>query len=262
MKSTITLTFGDQAENHVGMQKIGKLAIEGFNRNDLLDAKKKFEKKGYKCNIVNLSKNLPKEYAESVEKAYLLIVRDGINCLLSDFTDSGADELLKEQKTLVPDKKAFMYGRVVNKVARYNLCFDTVAQEPDYKNGKGRIVAYSTVPMLSKLRDELEKYFGKKGKGLAVEGNYYYDVKKCYIGYHGDSERVLVIGLRLGAMIPLHYQWFYKGEEVGDRLKINFKHGDLYVMSEKATGNDWKLKNVATLRHAAGTEKVLGFDKN
>lgn len=29
-KNTITITFGDQAENHVGMQKIGKMANEGF----------------------------------------------------------------------------------------------------------------------------------------------------------------------------------------------------------------------------------------
>jgi hypothetical protein len=31
----------------------------------------------------------------------------------------------------------------------------------------------------------------------------------------------------------------------------------MYVMSEKATGNDWKKKNILTLRHAAGAEKYL-----
>lgn len=30
-------------------------------------------------------------------------------------------------------------------------------------------------------------------------------------------------------------------------------------MSEKATGNDWKMSSIPTLRHAAGTEKVLGL---
>ena len=30
-KKTVTLTWGCQAENHVGMQKIGKLAENGFN---------------------------------------------------------------------------------------------------------------------------------------------------------------------------------------------------------------------------------------
>lgn len=28
--NTITITFGDQVENHVGMQKISNLAAEGF----------------------------------------------------------------------------------------------------------------------------------------------------------------------------------------------------------------------------------------
>ena len=40
------------------------------------------------------------------------------------------------------------------------------------------------------------------------EGNYYYDIKKCGIGFHGDAERRKVVGIRLGDSIPLHFQWF------------------------------------------------------
>lgn len=32
-------------------------------------------------------------------------------------------------------------------------------------------------------------------------------------------------------------------------------------MSEKATGYDWKLKKIPTLRHAAGAEKYLTIKK-
>ena len=39
---------------------------------------------------------------------------------------------------------------------------------------------------------------GKKGENLICEGNRYFDIKKCGIGWHGDSERKKVIGLRLG----------------------------------------------------------------
>ena len=43
---TITLTWGCQAENHVGMEKIGKgLSKSGFTSKDLEDVKKIFEKK-------------------------------------------------------------------------------------------------------------------------------------------------------------------------------------------------------------------------
>ncbi len=251
MKSTITLTFGDQAENHVGMQQIGKMANSGFTRDDLSEIKKKFEEKGCICRLVRLNKNLPKEY--TADDAYVLVIRGGVNALLEE----GADELLKEQNTLTPDKKALMYGRVVNKTARYNLCFDKKGQTPDYNKGKGRIVAFSKVPLLSKLRDELSKILENKGDDLVVEGNYYYDVTQTGISYHGDAERLRVIGVRLGATIPLHYHWFYQSQPVGETIKFNFKHGDMYIMSEKATGNDWKLKNIPTLRHAAGAKKYL-----
>ena len=90
---------------------------------------------------------------------------------------------------------------------------------------------------------------------MACEGNYYYDVSKCGIGFHGDGERKRVVGLRLGASIPLHYQWFHKSRPVGERSIIMLNHGDLYVMSEKAVGTDWLLKNTLTLRHAAGSKK-------
>jgi hypothetical protein len=36
-------------------------------------------------------------------------------------------------------------------------------------------------------------------------------------------------------------------------------HGDLYVMSEKAVGQDWKRKVIPTLRHAAGAKKYTGL---
>ena len=45
------------------------------------------------------------------------------------------------------DKKAFMYGRVVDKHARWNLCFDEKAREPEYAKGCGRIVAFKHIPI-------------------------------------------------------------------------------------------------------------------
>ena len=40
--SCITITFGDQAENHKGMQIIGNVADNGFSISDLELAKQKF----------------------------------------------------------------------------------------------------------------------------------------------------------------------------------------------------------------------------
>ena len=37
--------------------------------------------------------------------------------------------------------------------------------------------------------------------------------------------------------------------------------GDIYIMSEKAVGSDWRKSSMYTLRHAAGSNKYLSLDK-
>lgn len=254
---TTTITFGDQAENHVGMQKLGDMADEGFSYEDLKNAKDIFENKGYVCELIKLhnlvtEKNMEYDkyvYAQ-IQKAYLLIIREGVKAFKID-----EDDLNSELSELEWDTKAKMYGRVVDKHARYNLCFDEDGQEPDYPNGKGRIVAFDDVPLLKKLRRRLPKFFGPKATELVAEGNLYYDTSKCGIGYHGDSERRKVIALRLGESMQLCYRWYHRLVPVGKKLTITLNHGDVYAMSEKAVGTDWKSKTILTLRHAAGCKK-------
>ena len=261
LEGTVTITFGDQAENHVGMQKIGQLAENGFSLDDLKAAMAKFETAGCECQLMNLNEFLPAEI--EAEGAAILVVRNGVKVLLGDGGEGGDDEqpgpdrVFAELANLKVDKKAKMRGRVVNKHARWNLCFDEKAQEPDYEAGKGRVVAYETVPLTARIRAKLPTFVGEKAQGLTAEGNYYYDVSQCGIGFHGDSERKRVIAMRLGKTMPLHYQWFQRSLPIGTRAKLSIGHGDVYLMSEKATGFDWKKKIMPTLRHAAGCKKYL-----
>jgi len=247
---TITLTFGDRAENHVGMQKIGIEAEHGFSVQDLENAKIRFEQNGCFCEIINLNQYLPP--GASAEDATILIVRNGVNSLLTTI-GSNSDQMFEELVSLNWDTKAKMYGRVVNKTARYNLCLDIVAQEPNYEEGRGRIVAYDSVPLSKHIRDCLPALIDG-GSELAGELNYYYK-KDCGIGFHGDAERLKVVAIRVGQSPPIHYQWYFKGEPVGQRAILPLNHGDIYVMSQKTTGNDWKKKNIYTLRHATGGPK-------
>ncbi len=241
LKSTITLTYGDVCESHAGMQKIGKLAAEGLSHERL----KSIHKKYADSELIRLHRN------DNHDRAYLLIIRDGVNKLM----DGGLDELIEEQKKLEPDTKAYMRGRVVNKHARHNLCFSEKHQEADFENGKGTIIAFDEVYYTTKLKHKLEKLF--KVNDLQIEGNYYYDIDKCYIGYHGDSERRIVIGVRLGETFGLQYQWFNKYEKKGKPIKVELNSGDIYAMSDKAVGYDWKKSSIYTLRHAAGNNDYL-----
>lgn len=89
------------------------------------------------------------------------------------------------------------------------MIFSGEVQESDYENKKGRIIPYEEVSLLAKIRNNLGTYFGDKAEGLHAEGNYYYDMKNTYIGFHGDAERRKVVAMRLGTIsMPFHYQWF------------------------------------------------------
>jgi hypothetical protein len=233
---TTTLTFGDVAENHVKMEQIGSRCApgEGFSMLDLVRARRQFQAIGVICEVLCLS-----------SKAAVLIIRNGLATILDP------DALLKEQETLEKDKKALMYGRVVNKKARWNLCFAEEGHEPAYEEGKGRVVPYSNLPLLATLVAALPVWFGEKALSLKGEGNYYY-APTCGIGYHGDTERRKVIAVRLGAPMSLHFQGFQYGIPVGPHHEVALGHGDMYMMSEKAVGTDWKSSSILTFRHAAG----------
>ena len=99
-------------------------------------------------------------------------------------------------------------------------------------------------------------YIGSKTKVIinVVEGNRYYNLKTTGIGFHGDTERVVVICITIGGggNYPMRWQWFKDGLPVGESIDVELNDGDVYIMSEKATGNDWKKRSIKTLRHAAG----------
>ena len=255
----ITLTFGDMAENHVGMEQIGKMVDkdQGFNIDDLNIIKNNMEELGSKCELLSLAIDYD-DFA--ISPAYVLVIRKGVNNLLSQKIKQ--KKIFKEQKKLDYDKKAFMYGRVVNKHARWNLCFDDKSREPDYEEGKGRIVGYDEVPLMKALKEQIEKIMGPKALDLKVESNYYFDTRKCGIGFHGDSERRKVIGVRLGySSMPMYWQWFHNGISIADPIIVPLEPGDIYIMSEKAVGTDWKRKKIPTLRHATGCAKFTTINK-
>jgi hypothetical protein len=247
MNETYTITFGDQAENHVGMEKIGSLAKEGFTLNELRIAKAWFDTRNVTTNVYDLGGLV----TEITDDAYLLVAKNG----LSTICDPNAFFL--EQQNLEKDTKAFMYGRVVNKKARHNLCFDDISSLPAYESGKGRVVSFNDTPLLKCVRETLPFIIGDKACSLKAEGNYYYDINKCGIGFHGDAERRLVIGVRTGSTLPLSYRWYINSKPFGPFMDFTLSHGDIYIMSEKAVGTDWKKRKISTLRHAAGCSKFI-----
>lgn len=226
------------------MQQIGTCHDAGFNLEDLLHIQKHFRD----TEMYDLNENsFVPEIIETVPKAYILVIRNAIDY---------ADDLFKELLGLDWDSKALMRGKVMNKRARYNLCFGDYDQNHDYPLGKGTVVSWNRTPLLQTVKHTFDNILNDKADNykLFAEGNYYYDTSKCGIAFHRDFERKKVIGLRLGASIPLVFQWYTNSRPISHKLVFNLNHGDMYIMSEKATGNDG-VKTTYTLKHAAGCEK-------
>lgn len=78
--------------------------------------------------------------------------------------------------------------------------------------------------------------------GLPADSNRYYDLKKG-VGLHGDIWRKIVIEIGLGRTAVLRYYWkksLELNKEYMPPLDIDINHGDMYIMSEKATGQNLK----------------------
>lgn len=246
--SVITITFSSSVENHAGMQIIGDKNVAGASFEECKEMADKFGGEFYNlAEIVEDEKDVP--------NAAIVVFRNGCEKILG----IKPDDLETELKDLKWDKKAFMKGRVVNKIARYNLCFADEWQDAEYEEKRGTVYNFADLEYMDKARKNMGK-FGKKFENLYAEGNYYYDEKKCYIGWHGDGERKLVFGLRLGSGMPLHYRWYSKNQKTDFEKTIELGTGDMYIMCEKAAGTDWKKRSLKwTLRHSAGSKKL--FDK-
>jgi hypothetical protein len=260
--NTITLTYSDVAESDPNMKSIGEIG-NGFTCEELVEAKSRilpYVSNQSDVEIVKLEE-LVKDSAK-IPRAHVLIIRGGVDTLLKKYgTDK--DAMYREQSLLTPDKYTWSrkHGKVVNKRARHNLIFADYDQAPNYENKVSTVVSYAHLPHMQAIREQLPLLLGEKARNLLCEGNYYYD-RSCGIGFHGDGERKKVVGVRLGATIPLVFQWFYQKKPASERIVINFNHGDMYVMSEYTVGTNWMSSNVYTLRHSAGADKYTHYKKH
>jgi hypothetical protein len=253
-----SITICESGENHTGMQIIGEKAEQGFTIDELHEANRRFQEAGAKTLYYDLKElGLDEDDVRfnRAEDACILVIKNGVRLLGGD-----EFEFRKSMKAIDCDKEYWdvRRGKKLNKRARHNVCFAYMSQEPDIDNKKGRIVNINSQKQLKNVIDNLLLYLGEKARGLIAELNHYYDVSKCGIGFHGDTERRIVICVRLGASFPMNYYWYENSKRVGKRIEIpGLDEGDIYIMSDKAGGWDWKLRknNRLTLRHSAGCSK-------
>ena len=241
----LTHTFSECVENHTGMQTIGTKRERGL-------AAEEIEK-----NAAKYDGAVVHELGDATldtPRANVVVFPSAVQRLLGI---EGADALLAESVSKSFDDRFLNTRRKVvqRKHGRLNNCYADEAQPPDIANGKGTVHAFSDSPLLASLRAKLPDLLGSEAAQLFAETNYYTDVRRSEvgIGFHGDTERSVVIGVRLGASsMPLKFQWFTQTKPIGKERSIALKNGDVYAMSWKATGHDWRSRTLKTLRHGVG----------
>ena len=293
-----SLTCAPGGENNRGMEIIGRMPIkgEGFTAQDIEGLYPYFNKLmkasfGNRrsfvldLNALSLNQYINKGLGDE-DQARVLLLRNWATATVG--AEGWTKEVYKElasrrwdaeyldpnkYRTEIKDgKEVKVRGKRMNKRARTNLCFVADReQEPAVYEGKGTIYDLKKMEFLNKGVERLRKQIdeglieiGSKTKVEinVVEGNRYYNLKNTGIGFHGDTERVVVICISIGCdNYPMRWQWFKDGMPVGKAIDITLNCGDVYIMSEKAVGADWKLKSKYTLRHSAGADKYRSLSK-
>lgn len=257
-KGVMTMTFSECVENQIVMEQIGDKCDSGFSYEDLLLAKKHFEKMGCECELRCLNDLIDED--ESVKKAYVLVIRNGVNKIYeNEKCEKKREDLYNELKELKWDDKYWdtRRSRVLNKNARVNMCVSSFSQEADYEAKKGTVYNFKDLNLLNIIRKNLNN-MGEAFQNMNAEGNWYYNLVNCGIGFHGDVERKKVLGVRLGMKsMNLCFKWFQKSKSFGNMFEVVLNPGDMYIMSDKAVGCDWKKRSKKSLRHCCGGEKWM-----
>ena len=248
------ITFGEVAILHVGGEELGSgIRDNGFTTNEL---KSLAEKLGELAEYISVSSSLPDSLKKDND-AGVLVLRTGNSGQDSiPISKDFADRLYMEQdKKVIYDNKYWdnRRGKTLNKRARTNIVFGEKERVHSSDYRLSSVKSFENLPQLDKFRKLLPIVFGEKASGLNAEGNNYFH-NKSGIGFHGDAERKVVICLSLGKSSVLRYHWRMPGssDHTLEPVDIRLNHGDIYIMSEKATGFDWKKRSKVRVVHGAG----------
>ena len=245
--SFITHTFSDCVENHDGMQMHGTKRVVGLSESSLCESAVKFPEMA-----------IVYRFEMNDQKAVVVVFRGGVDYLLGN---GGADDLFLESKAQQFDTQFFNVRRKVvqNKHGRLNNCYADMSQDADIPQRKGTVIAFDSAPKMKELRAKIPTLLGTETERLYAETNYYKDVRRreVGIGFHGDGERSIVVGVRLGeASLPIRFQWYHKSKPISEEIPIELHHGDVYAFSHTAVGGDWMCPSKTTLRHGVGRKAV------
>lgn len=233
-----------------------------------------------KTEFFDLRDVLPVELRDEADEAAIGIIRGAPDALWGAGTlqamerefDAQADALNKHEWSRRHVRDATHpkgeHDGVVRLRLRWHMYIGDRAKTADYPGDQATVVAFDQMPLAKRWREFVTKTLREfvtktlRGNGVACPDltsctniNYVDGRNGTGIGWHGDAERTIIVTLRLHAgsvASPLKFNWMRHGCPVGSPVALTLDHGDAYIMSKKATGNDFRDTSVLTLQHASG----------
>lgn len=219
------------------------------------------------CEFIRLHKSTQGSQAPY---AYVLLVRKIVPKILPE--DTIFDELCSKRN----DKKQFTRRGIMDMKSRWRLKVADKSQEPDYTtSGRGIVHSFEDMPCASALRNFLLKVartggVDKMSSPLSAEAAIFHAqykpsqrkyVRCSGIGFHGD-ERKLIIGASVGDETILEFHAYRNRLFTGKPVTIQLGHGDMYFMSQAASGHDWTQNGYANphYRYRVGFREWLDMD--
>uniref|UniRef100_A0A6C0BD42 Uncharacterized protein n=1 Tax=viral metagenome TaxID=1070528 RepID=A0A6C0BD42_9ZZZZ len=253
MESSFTLTFSDCIKSYLGSEVIGQKSSTGISNENILLIYQMFPNN---CEIYNLKDMLPPTIRDFPD-VLVLVIRNFINDISNELLKVlTSNESLNDKYITGISWDRFKYRGInlVETKQKYNLIFcdlqDGYKRDSDIINGVATIYNSLRIQPLNYLENFIQSIIPGR---YFIEGNCYYDNKKCYTSMCRDKERKKAIGIRLGCDFPLNFRWYHGTIQCSSTKSIILKHGDIFIMSELATGNMKEKITKLYLKHSEGT---------
>ena len=251
--TSFTLTFSDRIGNNPNYGEIGTEAPFGFTNDDIIRIYHQFSDR---CELHNLKDMLPPTLQE-IPDVYFLIIKNFYN----DTSNQLLQILMTNENThegaitgVNWDTENFKNGKLKKNKQKYKLIFsdlyDGYKRNSSLQNEMCTVYNYMRIPQLLSIKYFLESIL--QGP-FVIEGSCFYNTKECYVPMHREKEKKKLIGLHLGNTFPINFRWYHNTIHCSTVKTIQLNHGDIYIMSELATGNSKEKLTKLFIKHSEGT---------
>ena len=193
-------------------------------------------------------------------EACALLIKGGIQRLSKNPLAAG--RLFQEQLDLPYEGKFFDKGRTFTRRSYKTLKFGQTEVGPSGDFAQPTVVSFNSVPQLQQFLGHLDMFQDNLSSAQGIE--YFVSRREqaadggmmgcaSRLGWHGDSQR-RILSMCLGHPGILKFAWRLPGTSANlpkSHTEIFLDHGDVYLLSEKATGSNWKKRSLLRVVHTS-----------